>query len=70
MAYGVIKAWNQEKGYGFIRSMDSEFFVHISALPEGMKGPIYPAAGDRVEFDVKDSGRKLLEAVNVRYVYV
>ena len=58
---GVVKFFNNEKGFGFIRHDDgqSETFVHVSALRDQVK------ENDRVEFEKLD-GIKGANAVNVR----
>lgn len=60
---GVIKWFDQLKGYGFIRpdeTTDPDRFVHISGWNEAAK----PEQGQRVEFNV-EQGKKGLEARNV-----
>jgi len=58
---GVVKFFNNEKGFGFIRHDDSnsETFVHVSALRDQVK------ENDRVEFETHE-GKKGPNAVNVR----
>jgi cold shock protein len=60
---GVVKFFNNEKGFGFIRHDDdnAETFVHVSALRDQIK------ENDRVEFETKD-GTKGPNAVNVRLI--
>ncbi len=69
---GSIAAWNDEKGYGFIRPPDSgsQVFVHISAFANGSRRP---AVGDSVTYATgKDSQGRLrakeatLPGVNIR----
>jgi CspA family cold shock protein len=60
---GVVKWFDEERGYGFLDTQDGDLFVHISAAQFGMK----LKAGDAVTFEVapdKKSGRS--KAVNVR----
>jgi CspA family cold shock protein len=63
MKSGVVKFFNEEKGFGFIVPQDgtADVFVHIS----GVVGQI--REGDSVEFDV-ENGKKGLTAVNVTVV--
>ena len=60
---GVVKWFNESKGYGFIeRSSGGDVFVHFSAI----QGDGYRTLedGSEVEFDV-EQGPKGLRAVNV-----
>jgi uncharacterized membrane protein YsdA (DUF1294 family)/cold shock CspA family protein len=45
---GELRVWNDDKGFGFIRvgPGQPDVFLHISALPPGMR----PQAGDRILF--------------------
>ena len=59
---GTVKFFNVQKGFGFITADDGqEYFVHISALPEGLT----LNENDPVEFDVEEGDRGP-KAVNVR----
>ena len=66
MAQGIVKWFNDAKGFGFIAQDDGpDVFVHFSAISgEGFKSL---AEGDRVSFDVQD-GPKGPQAANVRRV--
>ncbi len=60
---GVVKWFNESKGYGFIeRSSGGDVFVHFSAI----QGDGYRSLEDgvEVEFDV-EQGPKGLQAINV-----
>ena len=60
---GVVKWFNESKGYGFIeRSGGGDVFVHFSAI----QGDGYRSLEDgvEVEFDV-EQGPKGLQAINV-----
>lgn len=61
MKKGVVKMFNETKGFGFIKddSSGEEIFVHVSGLRDEIK------QGDAVEFDV-EQGKKGLNAINVK----
>jgi len=63
MNTGIIKTFNETKGFGFISDdeTDNEYFVHVSGLIDEV------TAGDAVEFKVVE-GRKGLIAVDVRII--
>jgi cold shock protein len=66
MATGIVKFFNNEKGFGFIsREGEDDVFVHFSNI----QGSGYKSLdeGQRVEFDVAP-GRKGEEAQNVRVI--
>ena len=64
MAEGIVKWFNDAKGFGFIeQESGDDVFVHHSEIQgEGFKSL---AEGDRVIFDVTQ-GQKGLQASNVR----
>ena len=66
MANGVVKWFNDSKGFGFIEQDNGEdVFVHFSAISgDGFKSL---AEGDSVTFDV-EKGPKGLQAANVKRV--
>lgn len=63
MKTGVVKFFNEAKGFGFIKVDENgeDIFVHSS----GLKSPI--RENDKVQFDVQQ-GNKGLNAVNVTVV--
>ena len=64
MPLGIVKWFNDAKGYGFITQEDGgDIFVHYTAIQqEGFKSL---KEGDNVEFEVSQ-GPKGLQAANVR----
>jgi len=66
MAKGVVKWFNDAKGFGFIEQDNGEdVFVHFSAIQgDGFKSLV---EGDAVTFDVQ-KGPKGLQAANVNKV--
>lgn len=63
MAEGIVKWFDEQKGYGFITQDDGEdIYVHRNAIESEGFGTL--KAGDRVEFDVV-RGRKGYQASNV-----
>lgn len=64
MATGVVKWWNNDKGYGFIAQPDgTDVFVHFSAVQK--PGFRTLTEGEQVDFDVQ-TGPKGMQAANVR----
>jgi cold shock protein len=61
MKTGVVKFYNQEKGFGFIKDDNSneEIFVHSTGLVDAIE------QNDKVTYEVAE-GRKGPNAVNVR----
>jgi len=60
---GVVKFFNEAKGFGFIRRTDTseDVFVHSSGLIDKIR------ENDKVEFE-QEQGKKGLNAVRVRVV--
>ena len=59
MKTGVVKFFNEAKGFGFIKEESGEeIFVHVSGLKEEIR------ENDNVKFDVQE-GKKGLNAINV-----
>ncbi|MCL9807368.1 cold shock domain-containing protein [Flavobacterium amniphilum] len=61
MNKGIVKYFNDTKGYGFIKedASNAEYFVHVTALAEPVK------QNDAVSFELAD-GRKGPMAINVK----
>lgn len=63
---GIVKWFNNDKGYGFIkRETGEDVFVHHTAIQQS--GYRTLNEGEKVEFEVKQ-GPKGLQAENVRRV--
>lgn len=67
MAFGTVKWFNADKGYGFIAPEDGseDVFAHFSAIQSS--GYRSLTENQRVEFDV-EQGQKGLQAANIRPV--
>ncbi len=63
MNKGIVKFYNETKGFGFIKEegTEKEYFVHVSGLINKIKD------NDEVTFDLEE-GKKGINAVNVRIV--
>lgn len=61
MSKGVVKFFNESKGFGFIKDEETgqEYFVHVTGLVDEIR------ENDEVTYDVQE-GRKGLNAVNVK----
>jgi CspA family cold shock protein len=61
MQTGIVKFFNNTKGFGFITPSDGseDLFVHLSGLVDKIK------ENDQVKFEVQ-KGKKGLNAVNVQ----
>jgi CspA family cold shock protein len=61
MSTGLVKFFNESKGYGFIKEdgTNKEYFVHITGLIDKI------AQDDLVSFDLQD-GKKGMNAINVK----
>ena len=61
MNKGIVKFFNETKGFGFIKDTNSskEYFVHSTGLKDRIK------ENDEVTFDL-EQGKKGLNAVNVK----
>lgn len=67
MATGTVKWFNNQKGYGFICTNDTqeEIFAHFSSIV--MEGYKSLKAGQAVDFEI-NRGSKGLHALNIRAV--
>ena len=63
MKTGLVKFFNESKGFGFIKMDDSgdEIFVHVSGLIDKIR------QDDKVSFDVTE-GKKGPNAINVKKI--
>ena len=63
MKTGLVKFFNESKGFGFIKMDDTgdEVFVHVSGLVDKIR------QDDKVSFDVTE-GKKGPNAVNVKKI--
>jgi CspA family cold shock protein len=61
MKEGIVKFFNESKGFGFITCEGEEIFVHVSGLVDRIQ------ENDNVTFEVAQ-GKRGLNAVNVRRV--
>lgn len=63
MEKGVVKFYNEAKGFGFIKSENhkEDIFVHATGLNESIKEK------DEVSFDTQE-GKKGLNAINVSLI--
>ncbi|MBK6274997.1 MAG: cold shock domain-containing protein [Chitinophagales bacterium] len=61
MNTGVVKFFNESKGFGFIKDAESnkEYFVHMNGLVDKIR------ENDEVTFELEE-GRKGLNAINVK----
>lgn len=66
MPTGIVKFFNEEKGFGFISTeTDGDIFVHTSNVEQSDQSGL--VTGQNVQFDIGE-GRKGPEATNVRIV--
>ncbi|MBT8205478.1 MAG: cold-shock protein [Eudoraea sp.] len=63
MQEGTVKFFNNAKGFGFIKPVDSDedIFVHVSGLIDEIR------ENDKVKFSV-EQGQKGMNAVNVELI--
>jgi CspA family cold shock protein len=66
MPTGIVKFFNEEKGFGFISTeTDGDIFVHTSNIEQSDQSGL--VTGQNVQFNIGE-GRKGPEAINVRIV--
>jgi uncharacterized membrane protein YsdA (DUF1294 family)/cold shock CspA family protein len=65
--HGSVSTWNDERGFGFVKSEDGtrSTFVHISAFPKD--GP-RPAVGDRISYLVETTRAGKTKATGVKFI--
>lgn len=65
MSVGKIVRWQDDKGFGFVKSddFDKDIFLHITALPKGCPKP---RIGDEIVFQVQNTP-KGLQVIKARY---
>jgi CspA family cold shock protein len=63
MNTGIVKFFNNSKGFGFIKdkNSDKEYFVHATGLTDEIR------ENDEVTFELQE-GKKGLNAVNVKLI--
>ncbi len=63
MQKGIIKFFNESKGYGFIKEDETnrEIFVHVTGLIDKVR------QNDNVSFEVTE-GKRGLNAINVKKI--
>ena len=59
---GVLRSWNDDKGFGFIRADNRDFFVHISSV----RGERRPLQGEAVYFVASKDEQGRLRAQHMR----
>lgn len=64
MQEGIVKFFNDAKGFGFINSNESgeDIFVHSTGLVDNIK------ENDKVQYKT-EQGKKGLNAINVEVIY-
>lgn len=63
MQEGIVKFFNNEKGFGFIKPNDSseDIFVHVNGLIDDIR------ENDKVQYET-EPGKKGMNAVNVEVI--
>jgi cold shock CspA family protein len=65
MNTGILKSWNDEKGFGFIQSeiMATDVFIHVSTLKAMSRAP---KVGDTIYFDIEQQADGKISAKNCK----
>jgi cold shock protein len=68
MATGILKMWNAERGFGFIKddSGGPDIFLHVSAVQSAGVDPDDLRLGELLTFDVEAGRDGRTKASNVR----
>jgi CspA family cold shock protein len=68
MAIGILKMWNAERGFGFIKddSGGPDIFLHVSAVQSAGVDPDDLRLGELLTFDVEAGRDGRTKASNVR----
>ena len=68
MAIGILKMWNADRGFGFIKddSGGPDIFLHVSALQSAGIDPDNIRKGERLTFDLESTREGRTRAANVR----
>ena len=61
---GILKQWNTEKGFGFIRPDDGgkDIFIHISTFP---KDGVAPRLGEKIRYEISADQNGKPKAVHI-----
>ena len=68
MPTGTLKMWNGDRGYGFIQNDAGgpDMFLHITALLAAGIDPENLRTGERLTFEIENTGQGKTKAGNVR----
>jgi cold shock CspA family protein len=68
MPAGILKTWNSDRGFGFIKGDDGgpDTFLHISDLRASGIDPDRIRVGDRLTFETGSARNGKTKASNVR----
>lgn len=53
---GIVKFYNMDKGYGFIKSNNVDYFVHIRDI-KNMSPNGYLLSGQNVDFEIQETAK-------------